>query len=179
VRCAIRSVARVSAVRRTEKPRAHTLRAGLGGAGDFNFHGVGHSFAVWTDFSAAPKRPNVSTGSPHPTLLFNEDEPGFGSAAAIDGDELFAFGCVRDGLTFHCLLAKVQLDAVFDRSAWLFWDGGEWSKSLTSARPVFDASAIVSVQFNAYAGHWMAGRLGLEGARAPTPTGSNPLSLRL
>jgi hypothetical protein len=124
--------------------------------GDFNFHGVGQSFAVWTDFSATPERPVVSPSSPHPTLLFTQGEPAFGSTAAIDGDELFAFGCVRDGLTFHCLLAKVQLDVVFDRTAWLFWNGASWSKSLTSARPVFDASSIVSVQFNAYLGHWTA-----------------------
>ena len=124
--------------------------------GDFNFSGVGQSFAVWSDFSQLPERPVVSPGSPHPTLLFSQDEPGFGGAAAIDGDDLFAFAPVQDGLTFHCLLGKVALDAVFDRTAWSYWDGAQWSTSLTSARPVFDASSIVTVQFNAFVGQWMA-----------------------
>jgi hypothetical protein len=124
--------------------------------GDFNFHGVGASFAVWNEFASAPERPTVAPGQAHPTLLFTEDEPGFGTAAAIEGDELFAFGCVQDGLTFHCLLGEVALDAVFERSAWRFWDGAQWSTSLSSAKPVFDASSIVSVQFNAYLGQWTA-----------------------
>jgi hypothetical protein len=124
--------------------------------GDFNFYGVGQSFAVWSDFSQLPERPIVSPGSPHPTLLFSQDEPGFGGAAAIDGDELFAFAPIQDGLTFHWLLGKVALDAVFDRTAWSFWDGAQWSTSLTSACPVFDASSIVTVQFNAFVGQWMA-----------------------
>jgi Domain of unknown function (DUF4185) len=124
--------------------------------GDFNFYGVGQSFAVWSDFSSLPERPVVSPGAAHPTLLFAQDEPGFGTAAVIAGDALFAFGCVQDGLTFHCLLGQVDLPSVFDRSAWRFWDGAEWSASLTSAQPVFDASSIVTVQFNAYLGQWTA-----------------------
>lgn len=124
--------------------------------GDFNFYGVGASFAVWSDFSSAPQRPVVAPGSAHPTLLFGQNEPGFGTAGVIEGDELFAFGCVQDGLTFHCLLGEVGLDSVFDRSAWLFWDGSGWSSSLSAAQSVFDASSIVSVQFNAYLGQWVA-----------------------
>ncbi|HXX31665.1 MAG TPA: hypothetical protein VEJ89_13265, partial [Myxococcaceae bacterium] len=46
--------------------------------GDFNFHGVGHSFAVWEGPGAAPVRPEVAPGTAHPTLLFGPDEPGFG-----------------------------------------------------------------------------------------------------
>ena len=124
--------------------------------GDFNFYGVGQSFAVWNDFSALPERPIVSPGTVHPTLLFTQDEPGFGSAAAILGDALYAFGCVQAGLTFHCFLAEVDLESVLDRSAWRFWDGADWSSSITSVEPVFDASSIVSVEFNAYLGQWTA-----------------------
>ncbi|MGO8969027.1 MAG: DUF4185 domain-containing protein [Myxococcaceae bacterium] len=124
--------------------------------GSFNFYGVGQSFAVWDGISAAVERPIVSPGATHPTLLFGQDEPGFGTATAVEGDELFAFGCVQDGLTFHCLLAEVALEAVFDRSAWRYWDGTAWSTSLSAARPVFDASSIVSVAYNAYLGQWIA-----------------------
>ena len=124
--------------------------------GDFNFYGVGQSFAVWNDVSAAAERPIVSPGTAHPTLLFGEDEPAFGTAAVVEGDELFAFGCVQDGLTFHCLVGKVGLEALFDRSAWSYWDGASWSPALSAARPVLDASSIVSVQYNAYLGQWTA-----------------------
>jgi Domain of unknown function (DUF4185) len=124
--------------------------------GDFNFYGVGQSFAVWTDFTGLPQRPVVSPGSSHPTLLFSQDEPGFGGAAAVDGDELFAFAPVQDGLTFHWLLGKVALESVLDRTAWTFWDGAAWTTALSSAQPVLDASSILTVQFNAYLGQWMA-----------------------
>jgi hypothetical protein len=124
--------------------------------GDFNFYGVGQSFALWTDFSSLPDRPVVAPGAPHPTLLFGQDEPGFGSAVAIDGEALYAFACVQDGLTFHCLLGQVDLGSVLDRSAWTYWDGAGWSTSITSAQPVFDASSIVSVQFNSFLGVWTA-----------------------
>ncbi len=124
--------------------------------GDFNFYGVGQSYAIWDDISTAVQRPIVSPGAPHPTLLFGQDEPGFGTATAVQGDELFAFGCVQDGLTFHCLLGEVALDAVLDRSAWRYWDGSAWSTSLSAAQPVFDASSIVSVQYNPYLGQWTA-----------------------
>lgn len=124
--------------------------------GDFNFYGVGQSFAVWSDLASVPERPVVSPGSAHPTLLFGQNEPGFGAAAVVEGDTLYAFGCIQDGLNFHCLLASVALDSVLERSAWRFWDGVEWSTSLSAARPVFDASSILSVQYNGYLGQWMA-----------------------
>jgi len=124
--------------------------------GDFNFYSVGQSFAVWTDFSSLPERPVVAPGAAFPTLLFSQDEPGFGSAVAIDDDTLYAFACVQDSVTFHCLVGQVDLASVLDRSAWRYWDGAEWSSSLASARPVFDASSIVSVQFNTYLGVWTA-----------------------
>jgi hypothetical protein len=124
--------------------------------GDFNFHGVGQSFAVWNGLSQAPERPLVSPGAAFPTMLFGETEPNFGTASVIDGDELLAFGCVLDWLTFHCSLAKVGLDQVFDRSAWRFWDGTRWSPSMADARPVLDATSDLTVQFNPHFGVWMA-----------------------
>lgn len=124
--------------------------------GDFNFHGVGQSFAVWNDFAKAPERPVVAPGSAHPTLLFAEGEAPYGTAAIIDGDFLYAFGCTRGEWDFHCSLARVALDHVFERSAWRFWDGGDWSESIGAARSIFDASSIVSVHRNGYLGSFTA-----------------------
>ena len=38
--------------------------------GDFNFHGVGHSIAVWDEFDALLRRPELAPGSEHPTIMF-------------------------------------------------------------------------------------------------------------
>jgi hypothetical protein len=124
--------------------------------GDFNFHGVGGSFATWPDFDSAPERPIVSPGSAHPTLLFAEGEPSYGTLAQIEGNDLFAYDCELDFLTFHCTLAKVDLDHLFDRASWLFWDGSHWSSKMGDARPVLDASSSLTVQFNSHLGQWTA-----------------------
>jgi hypothetical protein len=124
--------------------------------GDFNFYSVGRSFAVWDDFASLPERPVVSPGAAHPTLLFAEGEPSFGTAAVIDGDELYAYGCDQDGLSFECRLARVAVASVLDRSAWLFFDGTGWSTDISAARPILEAASIVNVQFNGYLGQWVA-----------------------
>jgi hypothetical protein len=124
--------------------------------GDFNFYSVGRSFAVWDDFASLPERPVVSPGAAHPTLLFAEGEPSFGTAAVIEGDELYAYGCDQDGLSFECRLARVAVASVLDRSAWLFFDGTGWSTDISAARPILEAASIVNVQFNGYLGQWVA-----------------------
>jgi hypothetical protein len=123
--------------------------------GSFNFHGVGQSIAIWANFDSPPERPIVSAGTPHPTLLFGEGEPAWGSLV-LDNGTLFAYACQQDFLTFHCSLAKVDPAHVLERSSWLFWDGASWSDLMTDARPVFDASSILTVQFNLHLGQWTA-----------------------
>ena len=51
--------------------------------GDFNFHGVGNSVAVWSAFDALPARPVVAPDAGHPTLLFGEDDPPWGTGATV------------------------------------------------------------------------------------------------
>src|SRR5262249_28511562 len=77
--------------------------------GDFNFSGVGQGLAVWPDFASWPQRPEVSPGAEHPTLLFGQGEPPWGTAALIEGDQLYAFACETDssGLSPPCSLARV------------------------------------------------------------------------
>lgn len=124
--------------------------------GELDFHGVGQSFAVWTDFAKAPERPVVAPGTKHPTILFAEGEAPYGMVSVIDGEFLYGFGCFHAGWDFHCPIGRVALDHVFERSAWRFWDGGSWSESIAAAKPVLDASSIVSVHFNAYLKSWTA-----------------------
>ncbi len=41
--------------------------------GDFNFHGVGCSIAVWNDFYESTERPVFGPGEEYPTLMFKEN----------------------------------------------------------------------------------------------------------
>ena len=119
--------------------------------GDFNFHGVGQSFAVWTDYAALPERPVVDPAQDHPTLLFLENEPGYGDGgSAIVGDALYAFACRP-----NCKLGKVPLDHVFERAAWTYWDGAAWSAQIGDARALFDAP-YARVGYNDYLRRWTA-----------------------
>jgi hypothetical protein len=122
--------------------------------GSFNFHGVGQSLAVWSDFSSLPERPVVSPGAAHPTLLFGENEPGFGAAAALDDDFLYAFACDTSGLDRPCTVARVAASDALDRAAWTYWDGARWSARLSDRASVFDGGLGMTVfRLNA---HWVA-----------------------
>lgn len=120
--------------------------------GAFNFHGVGQSLAVWSDFSQQAVRPVAGRCQDHPTLLFCQDEPAWGSAMVVQGDQLFAFACPGN----QCMLARVPLSQALDRSAWQAWDGSAWQPSLTAAQSLFAGAPILRVFFNQHAGAWMA-----------------------
>lgn len=124
--------------------------------GEMNFRGVGSGVATWDAFDEEPVRPVVAPGTAHPTLLFGEDEPGYGTAAVLDGDDLYVFGCRQDGFDFPCTVARVPAAAVLDRAAWRSWDGAAWSTSLHAARPVLRGAPIVGVFFNRHLERWCA-----------------------
>jgi Domain of unknown function (DUF4185) len=118
--------------------------------GDFNFHGVGQSVAVWDNFSTEPARPSPSPGTAHPTLLFGEDEPAWGTAALIDQQLLYVFACDSDGNGFAppCYLAQVEPDRVLDRAAWRYWNGGAFVASMDGKQSLFDGAPSISVAWN-------------------------------
>ncbi len=124
--------------------------------GDFNFHGVGQSIAVWSDFSSLPERPVVAPSSPHPTALFGEGEPGYGAAALLDGGFLYSFACEKATLTFPCTMARVPPAQALDRAAWRYWDGGAWSADLAAARALFDGAPSMRVFFDQHLARWIA-----------------------
>jgi Domain of unknown function (DUF4185) len=126
--------------------------------GDFNFHGVGQSVAVWNDFSDEPTRPSPSPGADHPTLLFQQYEPGWGTAAVIDGDLLYAFACDSDsnGLSPSCYLAEVPPESVLDKSAWRYWNGSSFVESESDKHELFIGAPSVTVQRSAHLGKWAA-----------------------
>jgi hypothetical protein len=124
--------------------------------GDFNFHGVGESIAIWSSLDEAPARPEVTPGAEHPTLLFSEGEPAYGLGATILDDALHSFACGGEGFDSPCTLARVPLDDALERDAWEYWDGDGWSGDLASAEPLFDGAPIMTVSFNAHLDRWTA-----------------------
>ncbi|MBK9259130.1 MAG: DUF4185 domain-containing protein [Polyangiaceae bacterium] len=124
--------------------------------GDFNFHGVGYGFALWNDFNAPPERPVVAKGTPHPTLLFREDEPNYGISPVIRDGQFYAFSCEGDGFIKPCTLGRVPLDQLQERSAWTYWDGEAFTSDVDDADALFDGADIMTVHFNEHLGRWTA-----------------------
>jgi len=128
----------------------YSLVSALPGA--FNFQSLGNSVATWQDFTRQPQRPAISpiVVAGHPDLLFSQDEPGFGSAAFIQGGTLYAYGCGnKDPADKGCRLGRVDPARVLDRTAWTFFAGnGAWSAQLSNAVPVFTGDDIMNVSLN-------------------------------
>jgi hypothetical protein len=123
--------------------------------GAWNFHSVGRSIAIWSDFNAPAERPVVSPGTAHPTLLFGQDEPSYGDAAAVDGDSLYVFACSGAGLDeARCALGRAALADSLNRASYEFWDGTSWTSNIADARPVLSAGSGLSV-FR-FMGQWVA-----------------------
>jgi hypothetical protein len=118
--------------------------------GAFNFHGVGQSVALWSDFSTEPVRPSPSPGATHPTLLFGEGEPAWGTAALIDSGILNVFACDSDGngLEPPCYLAQVPPESVLDRAAWRYWNGSAFAPAMADRRSLFVGAPSVTVAWN-------------------------------
>lgn len=129
--------------------------------GSFNFQSSGNSVALWQNFQQLPQRPtfNPPIVAEHPDLMFNQNEPNFGTAAFISGGTLYVYGCgtPTNGTDKGCRLGKVDPGSVQARNAWTFYAGnGNWSSQLGDAIPVFNGSGIVSVSWNAFLQQYVA-----------------------
>lgn len=125
--------------------------------GDWNFIALGSSVAVWNSLEERPERPETSPGQAEPTLLFQEGQPHFGSAAVVDGDHVYAYGCAVDWLDAPCKLARAPFRDATRRSAWRFYSsGGTWSENVEDAVTVLDGAPTMSVHYNAYLGKFIA-----------------------
>jgi hypothetical protein len=129
--------------------------------GSFNFQSVGSSVATWQDFASLPQRPTIDPPvvPAHPDLLFNPNEPGFGSAAFIRGGMLYAYGCgIPSGSGFDkgCRLGRVDPANVLNRSAWTYFTGSGWSSQINQAQSVFSGDSILSVAWNSFLNEYVA-----------------------
>jgi len=122
--------------------------------GPWNFHPVGTSLALWTDFDEGPERPEVDSEMDEPTLLFGDDVRGHLSTAPVVHEEhLYLFGCPEGG---SCYLARAALDEILVRQAWRFYDGKQWRSDASEGKGIMKGSENMTVHFNAYLDRWMA-----------------------
>jgi Domain of unknown function (DUF4185) len=129
--------------------------------GSFNFQAIGNSVALWQSLQTAPVRPVFSSPvvAGHPDMMFDENEPNFGSAALLDSGMLYIYGCgvPTNGADKGCRLARVDPAQVQNRSAWIYYAGnGVWSPQLSNAISVFDGFNILSVSWNHFLGYYVA-----------------------
>jgi len=129
--------------------------------GAFNFQAAGNSVAVWQDFQQLPQRPSFNTPivANHPDLIFNQDQPNFGTASLISNGTLYIYGCgtPTNGFDKGCRLAKADPGSVQNPSAWAFYAGnGSWSSQVGAALSVFTGSSIVSVSWNSFLEQYVA-----------------------
>ncbi len=127
--------------------------------GNFNFHGLGNSVAIWQNFQGLPQRPTINPPlvADHPDLLFSQGEPNFGSAALMVGGTLYVYGCGSVGSGKECMLGRVNPGNVLDRTVWTFLAGnGNWSPQLSDAISVFSGDDILNVSWNAFLQRFVA-----------------------
>ncbi len=123
--------------------------------GAFNFQSVGYSVASWQSLSTLPQRPTISPPvvPAHPDLLFDQNEPAFGSASLISSGVLYVYGCGinTNGFDKGCRLGKVAPEKVLNRGDWTYYAGnGNWSAQVGDAVSAFSADSILSVAWNNY-----------------------------
>jgi len=129
--------------------------------GSFNFQGIGNSVAIWQDFNQGPQRPDFATPivPDHPDLMFDQNEPAFGSAAFISGGRLYIYGCgvPSNSGDKGCRLAQVDPANVQERAAWTFYAGnGQWSSQISDAVSVIPEANILSISWNEYLQQYVA-----------------------
>jgi hypothetical protein len=125
--------------------------------GNFNFQAVGYSVAAWQNFADLPQRPTINPAAEHPDLLFSQNQPSFGSAALVDGDTLYAYGCYNANFSVPCVLGRVDLADVTNLGAWNFYAGnGNWSSQPSNAMWVFTGNHILNVSWNDYLQRYVA-----------------------
>ncbi|HXW57261.1 MAG TPA: DUF4185 domain-containing protein [Candidatus Cybelea sp.] len=125
--------------------------------GNFDFHAVGYSVAIWQDFASLPERPLINPAAAHPDLLFGPSDPGFGSSAFALGDELYAYACYSSDFSVPCVLGRAPLGNVLDLGSWTFYRGnGNWSSRIGDASFLFAGNPILNVSWNSYLERYVA-----------------------
>jgi hypothetical protein len=128
--------------------------------GNFNFQAVGNSVASWRNFQDQPQRPTINPPvvADHPDLLFNQNEPSFGSTALVNAGMLYVYGCGTPSTTDkQCRVGRCNPADVLNRSAWTYYArNGTWSSQISDAVSVVTADNILNISWNAYLQRYVA-----------------------
>ncbi len=170
----------LTAVRDDQNDRVLLFYAKLRASAAGELTRIGSSVAVWTELEFGPVRPILDAASDEPNLLFRAPEPEFGQAALIVDGQLYAYACA-DELYRPCKLARVEIDAVFERGAWEFWTGRDWSAQVDEAVVLLEADTVFSVthsphlrRFLAFHGAGDSGEIFVRAAEQPEGPWSTP-----
>ncbi len=126
-----------------------------GEPGEWNFHSVGSSVAVFHDPLEPPTRPEMNVVSDDPTLLFGPSEPVVGPGAFVHDGHVYAYGCNGD-FGDRCKVGRVPMESIMDRDAWRFYKSGSWKSSLKDASTVMIGASIMTVYWNEHIGSFLA-----------------------
>jgi hypothetical protein len=122
----------------------------------YAFQAQGTSIATWASPQEPAVRPALRPELADPTILFPLDEPAWGSAALVEGKALYAYACAGGQLTSPCRIARAELNAALDRSAWRFWSGSDWVSDWKAGASIFDGAPLLTVHFSAYQNRYVA-----------------------
>ena len=145
-----------------------------GEPGEWNFWSMGYGIAEWVDFQTGPVRPEVRPGTDEPTLHWDADGPGWGAAAQVVDDDLYAWACDTDMVSKPCHLARAPLADALDPDTWRYWDGDDWTADMDKVAKLFDGESQLSIHYNptldrylAVYARWTDNRIYLRTAPAP------------
>ncbi len=130
------------------------------GTGAWNFYTLGRGIAVGPPLGPV-ERPIVRPAAAEPTLLFDQNEPGFVNAAFLQElagvPHVYLYDCTGDGFLKPMRLARVPLAEILDRSAWRFYAGNDiWSSNVADAAIVFDGADQLSVHWSSFLSRYLA-----------------------
>jgi hypothetical protein len=91
-------------------------------------------------------------------MLFDADEPPWGSGALLVGKWLYAYGCdaEKNYIPRRCRLARVPIDRAADRDERRFYARGAWCPDWRHGTYVMDALPPMSVSWNDYLGKYVS-----------------------
>lgn len=111
------------------------------GALDYDFLGVG----------TAHFRPDSTSGTRDPNLLFGENEPHFVIAFLHDGMVYLYGGITGGGLAQPYFVARAPLEQATQRPAYRFWNGAAWDNDVNHRAQIFGGvGSGLTLSYNSY-----------------------------
>ena len=102
-------------------------------------------------------RPILRPTAADPTLMWDINEPAYGSGYTVVNDTLYAYAPHLNFLSQDISVARVPLADVLTRDAWRYYAGnGVWSADINAGVIIFSGGSYQSVHWNPYVGKYLA-----------------------